>query len=370
MKKILTVVGTRPNFVKIAPFHNALRKYSERVNHIVCHTGQHFDEKMSGVFLEELEMPKPDYNLGISGGSHAKQTAQIMMEFERVLHDEHPDLVVVPGDVNSTLACSLVAAKLGVKLAHIESGLRSFNREMPEEINRIVTDALADYLFVSEPSGIENLRKEGVPDDRIFYVGNIMIDSLTSFLDKIKNEQAHTSFGLKDRDYILVTFHRPSNVDNSGQLRKLVDFLSRLSRNENLIFPVHPRTRANIRNFGLGQFLDPKIKRTEPLGYVSFLSLVRNSKLIITDSGGIQEECTFLGIPCITVREDTERPVTVSEGTNYLAGTDVDRLDEIIYEALANPKKGQIPKYWDGNTAERIVEIILKPNRQNVQSRD
>lgn len=359
MKKILSVVGARPNFIKIAPFHKVIQGYSQRVKHIICHTGQHFDEKMSDVFFNELGMPRPDYNLGISGGSHTHQTALIMMEFEQVIRKENPDLVVVPGDVNSTLACSLVAAKSGIKLAHIESGLRSFNREMPEEINRIVTDVLADYLFVSEPSGIDNLKNEGIPDDRIFYVGNIMMDSLVSFMEKIENEQAQKSLGLKDKEYILATFHRPSNVDDAIQLRKLVDFLSRVSRRENLIFPIHPRTKANIIKFGFEQFLDPKIKQTEPLGYIRFLSLLQNSKLIITDSGGIQEECTFLGIPCITVRKDTERPITLTEGTNHLVGTDFDALDETISSVLKNPKIGLIPKYWDGKTAERIAGILI-----------
>lgn len=360
MKKIISVVGARPNFIKIAPLHKALSKYKGEVQHIICHTGQHFDKKMSDVFFTELEMPAPSYNLGISGGTHANQTAKIMMKFEEVLEKENPDLIVVPGDVNSTLACGLVAAKSGVKLAHIESGLRSFNRNMPEEINRIVTDVIADYLFVSEPSGLENLKNEGIDEDKVFYVGNIMIDSLESFMDKIESEQSHKIFGLKEKEYIAVTFHRPSNVDHPEKLKDLAEFISRVSENEKVVFPMHPRTKGNFEKFKLEKSLNSNIIQTEPLGYLSFLSLVKNAKLIITDSGGIQEECTYMGVPCVTAREDTERPTTIDIGTNYLGGTDFQNLDGLINGVLEKPKKGSIPRYWDGKTAERIVKIILK----------
>lgn len=360
MKKIISVVGARPNFIKIAPLHKALRRYQSDVNHIICHTGQHFDEKMSAVFFEELEMPRPQFNLGISGGSHTYQTANIMLEFEKIVEKERPDLVVVPGDVNSTLACSLVASKMNIQLAHIESGLRSFNREMPEEINRLVTDVLADYLFVSEPSGIENLENEGISKDKVHYVGNIMIDSLVSFKDKFQKEQSYKSLAVSPKDYILVTFHRPSNVDDPVKLRKLIEFLSRLSNSENVVFPMHPRTKANIDKFDLKGLISENIIISEPLGYLAFLSLVETSKLIITDSGGIQEECTYMKVPCLTARNDTERPITISEGTNYLAGTDFDKFDDLVSSSLFKPKKGQIPKFWDGKTAERISEILIK----------
>jgi len=360
MKKIISVVGARPNFIKIAPLHKALVKYNNEIQHIICHTGQHFDEKMSDVFFNELEMPRPKYNLGISGGTHAHQTANIMLEFEKILIDENPDLVVVPGDVNSTLACSLVASKIGIKLAHIESGLRSFNREMPEEINRIVTDVIADYLFVSEPSGLENLKKEGISKDKVFYVGNIMIDSLVGFNDKINSENTHSKLGVDKKQYVLVTFHRPSNVDNHDKLAELLKLLTRLSKKQKIVFPVHPRTKHNIEKFDLEKLLAPGIVQTEPLGYLSFLSLINNAKLVLTDSGGIQEECTFMHVPCITAREDTERPVTTELGTNYLGGANFQEMDILIDEVIRNPKKGAIPKYWDGKTAERIAEIIVK----------
>ena len=360
MKKIISVVGARPNFIKIAPLHKALSKYDSEIQHIICHTGQHFDKKMSDVFFKELEIPAPIYNLGISGGTHANQTAKIMMKFEEILEKENPDLVVVPGDVNSTLACGLVAAKSGVKLAHIESGLRSFNRAMPEEINRIVTDVIADYLFVSEPSGLENLKNEGINDDKIFYVGNIMIDSLVGFNDKICSENTLTNLELEKGGYVLVTFHRPSNVDDPVKLAELLKLLSRLAIKEKIIFPIHPRTMNNIEKYGLKGLIDEKIIQTDPLGYLNFLSLVKHSKLILTDSGGIQEECTFMGVPCITAREDTERPTTIDIGTNYLGGTDFRNLDGLINQVLEKPKKGSIPKYWDGKTAERIAEIIVK----------
>ena len=360
MKKVISVVGARPNFIKIAPLHRSFQKYKNEFHHLICHTGQHFDEKMSAVFFNELEMPRPTYNLGISGGSHAYQVAHIMLEFEKILIKEKPDLVVVPGDVNSTMACSVVASKMGVKLAHIESGLRSFNRQMPEEINRLITDVLADFLFVSEPSGLENLNEEGISSEKIFYVGNIMIDSLVYYKDKISKADSHKNLGLNEKDYVLVTFHRPSNVDSPEKLLELLKLLSRISEKTTIVFPIHPRTSSNIEKFKLGKYLDSKVIITEPLGYLDFLSLVQNSKLVITDSGGIQEECTYMNVPCVTARNDTERPVTVKTGTNYLGGTEFNELDNIIEQVLSAPKKGAIPKYWDGKTAERIVDILVK----------
>lgn len=360
MKKVLSVVGARPNFVKIAPLHRAFMKYPKQFEHIICHTGQHFDEKMSDIFFNELEMPRPTYNLGISGGSHTYQAANIMLKFEKVLLEEKPDLVVVPGDVNSTMACSLVASKMGIKLAHVESGLRSFNREMPEEINRVVTDVLADFLFVSEPDGMKNLNHEGIAEEKIFHVGNIMIDSLAYYEAKISKVNAHLGINLNSKDYILVTFHRPSNVDDIDKLSGLLKLLSRIAGKYKIVFPMHPRTKSNIERFGLRKYLDQNVILIEPQGYLDFLSLVKNSSMVLTDSGGIQEECTYMQVPCITARDDTERPITVTSGTNILAGTDFNNLDPIVEKVLLTPKQGIVPVLWDGRTAERIVEILMK----------
>jgi UDP-N-acetylglucosamine 2-epimerase (non-hydrolysing) len=360
LKKILSVVGARPNFIKIAPLHKVFTKYNTQVNHLVCHTGQHFDEQMSKVFFDELELPAPDFYLGVGGGSHASQTARIMIEFEKILLSEKPDLIIVPGDVNSTMACSLVASKMKVPIAHIESGLRSFDREMPEEINRIVTDILADFLFVSEPSGIKNLKKEGIPDNKIFFVGNIMIDSLLYYLPRIKKSEIIKEKKLKNGEYALVTFHRPGNVDTSEGLKRLVKFLNTLADKIQIVFPIHPRTRLNLDTFGLFKYFNTEIILSEPIGYIDFLALTQNAKIVITDSGGIQEETTWLGIPCITVRNNTERPVTVTEGTNYLAGTDFQKVLEIVDNILeGNAKKGKIPQLWDGKTALRISQILI-----------
>lgn len=360
MKKIISVVGARPNFVKIAPLHRALLPYQDQIAHLICHTGQHFDQKMSDVFFKELGIPEPTFNLEVSGGSHAQQTARIMMAFEEIIIREKPDLIVVPGDVNSTLACSLVASKIGIKLAHIESGLRSYNRQMPEEINRIVTDVLADFLFVSEPSGLDNLEKEGIDSKKVFFVGNIMIDTLVMLKARIEKECAYIQYGLDKKNYVLVTFHRPSNVDDPQQLKELLKMLSRLSDSENVVFPIHPRTRKNIDKLKYNDLLNSRIMLTEPIGYLSFLSLIQNAKLVMTDSGGIQEECTFLHVPCITAREDTERPITIDAGTNYLGSTDFKKLDTLVLDVLTHPKTGRIPELWDGKTAERIVEILVK----------
>ncbi|HDR88167.1 MAG TPA: UDP-N-acetylglucosamine 2-epimerase (non-hydrolyzing) [Bacteroidetes bacterium] len=361
MKKIISVVGARPNFMKIGPLHRAFLPHSDMVMHMICHTGQHFDENMSRIFFEELELPQPDFYLGVGSGSHAEQTARIMTGFEKVLMDEKPDLVVVPGDVNSTMAASLVASKMGIPIAHIEAGLRSFDRTMPEEINRMVTDVLAEYLFVSEPSGLANLRKEGIPEEKTYPVGNIMIDSLTHYLPKTEKSTILKNLELRTRDYVLVTFHRPNNVDLEIKLTELVNFLNRLSESKKVIFPVHPRTRINLEQYGLISKLESRVILTEPMGYIDFLTLTRHARLVITDSGGIQEETTWLGVPCITVRDNTERPVTVDQGTNVLAGTDLNRVQKLAGNMLeGKTKKGKIPEYWDGKTANRIVQILLR----------
>jgi len=357
--KIITVAGARPNFIKIAPLHRAFLKKNDRFDHMICHTGQHFDKNMSKIFFEELDIPEPHFNLGVGSGSHAEQTARIMIEFEKVLIREKPELILVPGDVNSTLACSVVASKMGIPVGHVEAGLRSFDRKMPEEINRIVTDVLSDYLFVSEGSGLINLNNEGIAEDKIHFVGNIMIDSLVHLLPTIEQSDILDKYNLSTGQYTLMTFHRPSNVDTRSSLTDLVDMLNRLSGNSKLVFPVHPRTRKNLEEFDLMSKLNEEILTLDPIGYIDFLALTRSANLLITDSGGIQEETTFLGVQCITVRNNTERPVTVTTGTNQLIGTELDAVEKAANEVLDGKIKiGQIPEKWDGQTAERIVDII------------
>lgn len=373
--KIISVVGARPNFMKMAPIHKEFEKQSavggqQAVEHLICHTGQHYDEKMSKVFFNDLELPKPDFYLGAGSGSHAEQTAKIMIEFEKVLLQVKPDIVMVYGDVNSTVACSLVAAKMGVKIAHVESGLRSFDRTMPEEINRIVTDHLSDYLFVTEKSGVENLKHEGIPEEKIFFVGNTMIDSLIHYLPKAEKSEILKTYNLlvpakseltdeagQPTNYILVTLHRPSNVDNEENVKEIINLLNKLAEKRKIIFPMHPRTKAVIEKLNL--ILNINIVLTDPIGYIDFLALMKNAELVITDSGGIQEETTFLGVQCITVRDNTERPITVEIGTNQLIGTDLEKVGIVASDILERTiKKGNIPDLWDGNTAQRIKENI------------
>jgi UDP-N-acetylglucosamine 2-epimerase (non-hydrolysing) len=360
MKRILSIVGARPNFIKIAPVDKAFRKYGKAVSHKICHTGQHFDESMSKIFFDELKMPRPDFYLGVGGGSHASLTARTMLELEKVFDTERPDLVIVPGDVNSTLAASLVASKMGIRLAHVEAGLRSFDKSMPEEINRIMTDVVSDYLFVTEHSGIRNLRDEGVDNDRIFFVGNTMIDTLEAHYDLIESSGIVNDMGLTAGNYILATFHRPTNVDDKEGLKALIDTLGRLAIERRLVFPVHPRTSKNIREFGLQDDIPKNLIITPPKGYIEFLSLMRYAELVITDSGGIQEETTYMGVQCITVRKNTERPVTIDVGTNHLVGTDLDKVEKTALDILGGTTKpGRIPEMWDGKAAKRIAEIIM-----------
>jgi len=359
--KIISIVGARPNFMKVAPLNKEFSKYSHRVNHKICHTGQHFDEKMSKVFFNDLNLPEPDFYLGVGSGSHAVQTAKIMIEFEKVLLDEKPDLVCVVGDVNSTIACSIVASKLNIKIAHVEAGLRSFDRCMPEEINRMVTDTLSNFLFVSETSGLENLKREGIPNSKVFYIGNIMIDSLVHYLGRVDQSNIMAEYQLKKHNYILVTFHRPSNVDSDSDIQSLVELLNSLSERRKLIFPVHPRTMKKLQGNELVDKMNPNIIATNPIGYIDFLCLMKNAELVITDSGGIQEETTYLGVQCLTVRENTERPATVNIGTNQLVGIDISTIKNAANEVLDGKiKKGGVPKLWDGKTAERIVSILME----------
>ena len=360
MKKIISVVGARPNFMKVAPIHKAFQRYSTKIRHLICHTGQHYDKKMSKVFFEDLEMPHPDFYLGVGSGSHAEQTANVMIEFEKVLIAEKPDLIIVVGDVNSTVACSLVAAKLNIKVAHVEAGLRSFDRTMPEEINRLLTDAISDYLFVSEKSGLTNLKNEGILQNKVFFVGNVMIDSLIHYLPKADKSSALQNYSLTPSDYILVTLHRPSNVDSNDFLKDLMRLFENLAAKKKIIFPVHPRTKKNLEEAGYGNDLNKNIILTDPIGYIDFLALTKNAGLIITDSGGIQEESTYLGVQCITVRNNTERPVTVEVGTNQLIGTDLNSVEKCALDILSgNIKYGKIPELWDGKTAERITEFLV-----------
>jgi UDP-N-acetylglucosamine 2-epimerase (non-hydrolysing) len=359
--EIISVVGARPNFIKISPLIREFSRYDHRLTNKICHTGQHFDEKMSKVFFNDLELPKPDFFLGVGSGSHAVQTARIMIEFEKVLLDEKPDLIIVVGDVNSTMACSIVASKLNIKIAHVEAGLRSFDRTMPEEINRLVTDTLSDFLFVSEKSGLENLKREGIADSKVFFTGNIMIDSLVYYLDRINQSNIMSEYQLDKQDYLLATFHRPSNVDSYSDIQSLGDLLNSLAEKRKIIFPIHPRTLKTIQKHDLWDKMHPNIIITNPLGYFDFLALMKNAELVITDSGGIQEETTYLGVQCLTVRDNTERPVTVDIGTNQLVGIDISTIKNAANEVLDGKiKKGGIPKLWDGKTAERIVSILME----------
>ncbi|MFZ1290818.1 MAG: UDP-N-acetylglucosamine 2-epimerase (non-hydrolyzing) [Melioribacteraceae bacterium] len=359
MKKVISVVGARPNFMKIAPIHRAFQKYKDSIHHLICHTGQHYDEKMSKVFFEDLELPKPDFYLGVGSGSHAEQTANVMIKFEKILLEEKPDMILVVGDVNSTIACSLTASKLHIKIVHVEAGLRSGDREMPEEINRVLTDAISDLLFVTEKSGIENLKNEGISNGKVFFTGNVMIDSLAYFKPKIVNSDFLKKFELEPKNYVLVTLHRPSNVDVKDQLIKLIDVLNTLAEKRKVLFPIHPRTQKNLTDFGLIEKISKNLILTEPIGYLDFLTLTSNAELIVTDSGGIQEESTYLGIQCITLRTSTERPITVEVGTNQLLGNDLEKAKKVALEILdGSLKKGNIPDLWDGKAAERITAII------------
>ncbi len=357
--KIISVVGARPNFMKIAPIHRAIQNSTFKIQHLICHTGQHYDEKMSKIFFEDLELPKPDYYLGVGSGTHAEQTARVMIEFEKVLLEEKPDFVLVVGDVNSTIACSLTAKKLHINVIHVEAGLRSNDMKMPEEVNRVLTDRISDMLFVTEKSGLENLRREGVEEKKIYFVGNVMIDSVKHYLPKADKSPILDKFKLEKENYVLVTLHRPSNVDDKNQLGKLFSMLNRIAKKRKIIFPIHPRTRKNLENYGLSNLVDNNIILTEPIGYIDFLSLTKNAELILTDSGGIQEESTYLGVQCITLRDTTERPITVEVGTNQLLGNDLNAAEKAAFDVLEGKiKEGEIPHLWDGNAAERIVAKV------------
>jgi UDP-N-acetylglucosamine 2-epimerase (non-hydrolysing) len=410
--KIMTIVGARPNFMKAAPIIGAIREHNERaaasrsvsngespvtLEHILVHTGQHYDEAMSDRFFADLRIPKPDVHLGVGSGSHAVQTAEILKRFEEVLLREKPDLLVVVGDVNSTLGCALVAAKISFDfqgtrplIAHVEAGLRSFDRGMPEEINRVLTDHLADLLFVTEESGIENLCQEGIPRERIHFVGNTMIDSLLAHRSEATQSTILHKLGLRASTgepalphngsdisrYALLTLHRPSNVDHRPSFLNILKGLEELSAQCPVIFPAHPRTRARIAEFGLGRFFKchgenhpaNRSNRTSaqwnivlvnPLGYLDFLCLMMHAALVVTDSGGIQEETTCLGVPCVTARNNTERPITVTCGTNFVAGTEKEGIRDAIRRQMNRQTSAAVPEKWDGRAGARVVETIL-----------
>ena len=353
---LLFVAGARPNFMKVAPLMWEVGRRAG-VEAALVHTGQHYDRKMSELFFQELGLPEPDVNLGVGSGSHAVQTAEVMRRFEPVLLERRPDAVVVVGDVNSTIACTLTAAKLRVPVAHVEAGLRSFDRTMPEEVNRVLTDAISDWLFVSERSGVENLRREGVPDGRVHLVGNVMIDSLLACRDRAERSTILEDLRLPDRGYAVVTLHRPANVDDPATLGRLVGVLGRLAGELPVVFPVHPRTRAALG--GVLQGPASGIVAIDPLGYLDFLKLTAHARLVLTDSGGIQEETTVLNVPCLTLRENTERPATVDEGTNVLVGMDPTRILAAAWRAIAAPPRpARTPELWDGRAAGRVVDVL------------
>jgi UDP-N-acetylglucosamine 2-epimerase (non-hydrolysing) len=363
LKTIISVVGARPNFMKVAPLHKAFQKHVGGVRHLIVHTGQHYDEAMSKIFFGDLELPQPSFYLGVGSGSHAQQTARIMVEFEKVLEEVHPDLVIVVGDVNSTVACSLVSVKMGVPVAHVEAGLRSGDRTMPEEINRLLTDSIADHLFVTEPSGVANLRREGIDEKKIHLVGNVMIDSLIHYREKAKQSTIMERLRVKAKKFTLVTLHRPSNVDTEDGLAKILTIFERIASHSEIVFPVHPRTKKMLAQHGLGARAEaiPGLRLLDPIGYLDFLRLLDNAQLVITDSGGIQEETTFLGVPCLTLRENTERPITCEIGTNELCGLDVEKIvarSQAVFEGKR--KSGRVPELWDGRAAERIADVLSR----------
>lgn len=364
-KKILLVVGARPNFMKVAPVLSELRTNASMMfDALLVHTGQHYDQNMSDVFFRDLDMPAPDIFLGVGSGSHAEQTARVMIEMERLIEQERPDLVMVAGDVNSTLAATLVAAKANVPLAHIESGLRSFDREMPEEINRIVADEFSKFCFVTEPSGRDNLRNEGIGEDRVFYVGNTMIDSVRRYLTPARERFSMWSArnGLQSQAFALVTLHRPSNVDVRENLERLLSMLRKMSAfAKHIVFPIHPRTSKRIDEFGLRSLVEANasLMLIEPVGYLDFLALQDAAAVVLTDSGGVQEETTALGRPCITLRENTERPITIEVGSNELVGFDLERALELSRSASEGKwKTSRVPDLWDGHAARRIVDVL------------
>jgi UDP-N-acetylglucosamine 2-epimerase (non-hydrolysing) len=358
--KILSVVGARPNFMKVAPIVTELQKSPDRFASVIVHTGQHYDEKLSKIFFDDLRMPPPDVNLNVGSASQAQQTAAIMAAFEPVLLEQQADLVLVVGDVNSTIACALVAAKLNVKVAHVEAGLRSFDRTMPEEVNRVLTDQISDLLFTTEPSAADNLRAEGIAAEKIHFAGNVMIDTLLAHRGRATALNVPSRLGLQRGAYGLLTLHRPSNVDDPAVFERLLSTIGSVAREIPLLFPVHPRTRPRVAHSPTATRLieEGRLRLLEPLGYLDFVGLLESSRVVLTDSGGIQEETTILGVPCLTLRENTERPVTVSHGTNQVVGTDPVKIIAAWEYIRSSTTGGRTPPRWDGHAAARIVDVL------------
>jgi len=371
MLKVINVVGARPNFMKVAPIVAAMRVRANEFAPLVVHTGQHYDAAMSDAFFRDLGMPQPDVYLNVGSGSHAAQTAAVMQRFEPVVIEEKPDWVLVVGDVNSTLACALVSAKLHIKVAHVEAGLRSRDWSMPEEINRLLTDQISDLLLTPSMDANENLRAEGIAETRIRFVGNVMIDSLLAHLSLSANSNIREDLGVAGKAYAVLTLHRPSNVDERETLARILAALEEISRNIPIIFPVHPRTRARLYEFNFAERIErnENLRLIEPLGYLDFLRLYSGASLVLTDSGGLQEETTALGIPCLTLRENTERPVTVTMGTNIIVGTDTEKIVQAARRSLHSPRNNELrqlagadatlPPLWDGHTAPRILDALI-----------
>jgi UDP-N-acetylglucosamine 2-epimerase (non-hydrolysing) len=355
--KLTIVAGARPNFMKVAPLMWETARRPEITARLV-HTGQHYDEKMSKLFFEQLRIPKPDLDLEVGSGSHAVQTAEVMKRFEPVVLEQKPDAVVVVGDVNSTIACALTAVKLGVPVAHVEAGLRSFDRSMPEEINRILTDSISRWLFVSEPSGVENLKNEGTDSDRVFHVGNVMIDTLIACREKFEASIDLDAFGVRSNEYVVLTLHRPANVDDPAVFKGLLRAIEHVQRDFPVIFPVHPRTRKSLAAHRVDL---PNLMLVDPLGYLEFMKLVTHARFVMTDSGGIQEETTFLGVPCLTLRNNTERPSTIEQGTNVLVGLDPDRIMAAASTAAGKVRPPyRVPELWDGHASRRIIDVLVR----------
>lgn len=362
MLRVINVVGARPNFMKVAPIVEAMKRREREFSPLIVHTGQHYDPTMSEAFFRDLDLPKPDSYLDVGSASHAAQTAAVMERFEPVVLRERPDWVLVVGDVNSTLACALVCAKLGVKVGHVEAGLRSRDRSMPEEINRVLTDQIADLLFTPSEDADKNLLAEGIPAERIRLVGNIMIDSLFQHLARAKESTIRQDLGLGDQDYAVLTLHRPTNVDERETFSRILDALEEIGQSLPIIFPVHPRTRKTIGELGLSERVNSSssLRLIDPLGYLDFLGLYSRARLVLTDSGGLQEETTVLGIPCLTLRENTERPITVEMGTNTVVGTNREKITTAAFAALNGSitSDRRVPPLWDGHTADRIVDAL------------
>ena len=360
MLRILNVVGARPNFMKIAPIHRRMVSHPG-LDPVLIHTGQHYDEKMSTLFFHDLNLPRPDRYLNVGSGTHAVQTGTVMIEMEKAVAEIKPDWIVVVGDVNSTLAASLVAAKAHIPIAHVEAGLRSGDKNMPEEINRLLTDALAEVLFVSEKSGLDHLKAEGIGEEKIHFVGNVMIDSLVEHLEVAKKNPILKELNLENRHFLLMTLHRPSNVDDKSTLGGILEAIQCLQESYDIVFPMHPRTRSRIETFGFNSRLKkmPRLFIVEPLGYLPFLNCLQHARLVLTDSGGIQEETTYLGIPCITLRENTERPITCELGTNRLVGVNTKDILHTARRLLdRSAPEFRIPELWDGKASERIVKVF------------